>query len=522
MSMKIFNILKDDPFQIKQMLRDNFPSIKDKEIDLSRGEPFNPPDLAADTVFNGFFAYSIEVSKILGDKTLLLATDEDLQKAHVALQKGYSAIPTKLMDSALDLIIEKNQKYKKQIHKQKLLKQILSGVRGEDYTDIWGEEPIRAIVANKLEKFIASPPKEIFEPHEIILTIGASEAIGSIIEVFSTLHILESSSPSVAMVTPIYSPYQFILEKLGLIIHFIPTSPQKGYEPNEKALEEFKDRAKYIKLLILVNPGNPSSRVLSSDILKKLAEICYANNIIILTDTVYAPFILQPMQSILTYAPENTILIGSGSKFYQETGTRFGFVLITDAAEQNIVKIIGKDHIKANYGTESFREALVRAKGPDPKGIFFHTHFIPTPVQWMSAFRMLFGDADARKFLLELREKWSLIYQNLGLKSPQEEFPKALFVPYYALIDFQEICQAKRFDNLAKSMQNQSVTPEDLLIKLYTESDVLALPAATFFPEAPSENRWKMRFSVANQPLGKIKDATTKIIKMLKNWDSAI
>lgn len=544
------DVTRDDPFHIKKKLRAEFPEVKDKEIDLSRGEPYNPPDIYSDAVFAGFFNWSLAVSEIIGDNPLSNAPETAIFNAKTNIRR-YQNIPVDLMDYTLDTILsicdsynreaspeaspkanqeaspEANQKPR--LTKLDLIRLILSGVRGEDYTDTLGENPVRALVARHLQNVINAPDEKGFQPDEIILTIGGSEAIGALAEIFMSIDLFgkgcnDKAKYKVAMLSPLYSPYKFIFDKMGVEIYPIKACDNNGYEPDNAAIKQFRENAKNIKLLILVNPGNPTGRSLSPEVLKKLADICIENNILIITDIVYAPFLKEPMESIIKYAPKNTILVGSGSKFYQETGTRFGFILITKEADKFIMENLG-DKFKKFYqyeGSEeklSFIEVVDKAKGPDPLGTFYHTHHVPTPVQWLGAFRLLLGEEDARKFTHDLFERWEALYHGLGLKTPLEKFPEAKYVPYYALIDLVEVAKENGFKNLEIKMNSGIITPEFFIKALYSETHVLILPAATFFPGEETANVWKVRFSVANQPIDKIKKAVSNILNLMRKYN---
>ena len=84
------------------------------------------------------------------------------------------------------------------------------------------------------------------------------------------------------------------------------------FEKAEKFIEENK-----ITSLLLNFPNNPSGDILSEDELAQLAGLARRKNLILISDEVYN-FIRykgEP-QSMLSFAPERTVVVSSASKEY--------------------------------------------------------------------------------------------------------------------------------------------------------------------------------------------------------------
>jgi aspartate/methionine/tyrosine aminotransferase len=84
---------------------------------------------------------------------------------------------------------------------------------------------------------------------------------------------------------------------------------------------------------LLINfPANPTGDVLEDDELESLADLARQQDLILVSDEVYnwiryddAP------RTLLSFAPERTLVIGAASKEYLIPGARTGYVLCTDA-----------------------------------------------------------------------------------------------------------------------------------------------------------------------------------------------
>jgi aspartate/methionine/tyrosine aminotransferase len=107
------------------------------------------------------------------------------------------------------------------------------------------------------------------------------------------------------------------------------------YNPDFDRVEKFIQDNKITSLLINF-PNNPSGDVLSVKELERLAELARKLDIILISDEVYN-FIRykgEP-QSMLSFAPERTVVVSSASKEYLIPGARVGYVLAADAMFTN-------------------------------------------------------------------------------------------------------------------------------------------------------------------------------------------
>lgn len=106
----------------------------------------------------------------------------------------------------------------------------------------------------------------------------------------------------------------------------------EDYSINFKNLERII-RDKKISSLLINFPNNPSGDVLTDDEMVKLTDLARQMNLIIISDEVYN-FIRYKgkPQSMLSFAPERTVVISSASKEYLIPGARVGYII---AAEEN-------------------------------------------------------------------------------------------------------------------------------------------------------------------------------------------
>jgi aspartate aminotransferase len=98
------------------------------------------------------------------------------------------------------------------------------------------------------------------------------------------------------------------------------------------------------KLLIINSPNNPTGRVIPSDELRRIVEVCTENNVYVLTDECYLFFAYPPATpfSLVSLEPElrrNVCIAGSFSKTYAMTGWRIGYTVADAEWTRAIVKL---------------------------------------------------------------------------------------------------------------------------------------------------------------------------------------
>lgn len=84
------------------------------------------------------------------------------------------------------------------------------------------------------------------------------------------------------------------------------------------------------KALILNSPNNPTGAVYTNEELERLAIVCRANDIIVLSDEIYSQinFTEDFSPSISKFYPEKTIVFGGLSKVFSAGGYRLGFMAL--------------------------------------------------------------------------------------------------------------------------------------------------------------------------------------------------
>ncbi|MFN3385953.1 MAG: aminotransferase class I/II-fold pyridoxal phosphate-dependent enzyme [Candidatus Thermochlorobacter sp.] len=163
-------------------------------------------------------------------------------------------------------------------------------------------------------------------PDDVIFTYGASEAADL---VFSAL--LEPGD-EVLVPAPGYPLYTAIAAKLGAVEVKYHQNPERNWQPDADELRE-KITAR-TKLLVIINPNNPTGALYSPETLKAMLNVAREHGLIVIADEVYHKLIFEgthvPMGS-LAGDDLPVITMESLSKNYLAPGWRLGWMTVTNA-----------------------------------------------------------------------------------------------------------------------------------------------------------------------------------------------
>ncbi|MCK5684837.1 bifunctional aspartate transaminase/aspartate 4-decarboxylase, partial [bacterium] len=338
---------------------------------------------------------------------------------------------------------------------------------------------------------------------DIFATEGATAAMIYIFKCLNENFILLPGE-KIAIVTPIFSPYLEIpvLRDYELVPIYLHGNKSTGWQLSEKEINKLSDKS--IKALFMVNPMNPGAVSMSLKSVQQLEKLVLTKrkNLIVLTDTVYCPFVDEfhdPLEKIA----ENCIGVYSFSKYFGVTGWRLGTIFVhknnvLDRLLKNLPEskkeLLRKRYsiVSENPDTIRFIDRLVM----DSRDVALaHTGGLSTPQQCIMVLFSLFEMLDSKKeykksiqAILKNREK--LLYEQLGMKISND--PDRTH--YYSLKNMLDIAKAKYGKNFALWLKN-NFTIYDVLLYISSQKMAILLPGQGFAgPE------WSFRISLANLP----------------------
>ncbi len=200
------------------------------------------------------------------------------------------------------------------------------------YTSNAGIQPLREAVCKQLEELYQVK----YDPeHEIILTVGASEAL------FIAMAAIVDPGDEIIVVTPCFSAYQNDVKIACGVPIEVACRFEDNFELNPDELE--KAVTPKTKGILIGFPNNPTGAVASRETLQKVVNIAEKYNLAIISDEIYGRLIYGVKHVCvpsLEGAFERTILVNGFSKAYAMTGFRIGYI----AAPRNILDQIYKLH----------------------------------------------------------------------------------------------------------------------------------------------------------------------------------
>lgn len=167
----------------------------------------------------------------------------------------------------------------------------------------------------------------------IMVGNGSTELISIFIKLIKAKHAL--------MLGPTYSEYERELTLSGSSFSYFYLK-----EENEFALpidELEKELVNNVDLLILCNPNNPTSTVLTTTKLREILTLCKKNNIYVLIDETYIEFTedISLYSAVpLTEEFDNLVVLRGISKFFAAPGLRLGYAV---CGNQELLKCVNEN-----------------------------------------------------------------------------------------------------------------------------------------------------------------------------------
>ncbi|MDO9528684.1 MAG: bifunctional aspartate transaminase/aspartate 4-decarboxylase [Syntrophales bacterium] len=336
---------------------------------------------------------------------------------------------------------------------------------------------------------------------DLFATEGATAAMIYVFQSLKENHILKPGD-HIAIITPIFSPYLEIplLNDFQLVPVYVEGSEDMGWQVPASEMDKLKDTK--IKALFMVNPMNPGSASMRAESVSRLAEIIKTSrkNLIVLTDTAYAPFV-DEFHDILGKMPENTIGVYSYSKYFGVTGWRLGVIMLH---ENNIIdRMIAKlperykKQLNVRYGIDSTEPEKIKFIDRivmDSRDVALaHTGGLSTPQQCImvlfSFFELLDKEHAYKKSIQAiLKKRITNLYGQLNLKIPGGPDK----THYYALIDIGRLASSLHGKDFADYMM-KNFSPLDVLMRLADKKFTVLLPGEGF-----AGPKWSICVSIAN------------------------
>jgi aspartate 4-decarboxylase len=313
----------------------------------------------------------------------------------------------------------------------------------------------------------------------------------------------------IALAMPTFTPYieiahldKYAFEIVEIDASGVYQSGARSWQYPDSEIDKLLDPT--IKAFFVVNPSNPPSYAIGKSTLERIAKIVREKrkDLIIITDDVYGTFV-DGFESLMKYAPRNTITVYSYSKYFGCTGWRLGVIAIhqDNVLEEMIAALpeSEKQRLRKRYGPLTLQPDKIkfidRLVADSRQIALNHTAGLSMPQQVMMTFFALFDLTDSKHAYRDLTRK--ICQQRLeqlwkGLNIPLA--PDPLRAGYYSTLDLMKWAELTYGKDFMKFLVD-NYHPLQIVFALATFHSIVLLNGSGF--GAPD---WSVRVSLANLP----------------------
>ena len=123
-------------------------------------------------------------------------------------------------------------------------------------------------------------------------SLGVVPALSAIVKIFS------EENDKVMIQTPVYSEFYDVTEAWGRWVVENPIVEKDGKWTID--FEDFEKKAKEVKIFLLCSPHNPLGIVWTREELQKMADICIANDVLLVSDEIHSDLIFHGKKHLPT------------------------------------------------------------------------------------------------------------------------------------------------------------------------------------------------------------------------------
>ena len=217
----------------------------------------------------------------------------------------------------------------------------------------------------------------------ILVTNGSQEAL------FLVVQALLNPGDEILVPDPRYSGYDQAIQQARGKMVLLQTLPEHRFELQPEMVAECGSAL--AKVLLLIDPGNPTASVISPAKLREIAQAAKERGLVVIGDEIYEKYIYPPGEHLsIASLPgmfERTVTINGFSKAYAMTGWRVGYI----AAHPDFIRVIAalKRGVSRRTTTVSQYAALAALTGPQDCLAEYHAIYSRRRKLLLNGFRRL-------------------------------------------------------------------------------------------------------------------------------------
>jgi aspartate aminotransferase len=214
-------------------------------------------------------------------------------------------------------------------------------MRGEvHYSDLRGVPALREALAAKLRK----QNKLDVGPDDVLVTNGLTHAS------FAAFFAILDEGDEVILLSPHYPQHIGKIELAGAHPVLVPLNKEQGFAIDAQAIEAaITPRT---RMVVLVNPANPTGRVYRRSELEALAQLAIKHDLVVVSDEVYEDITYDDAEHIsiasLPGMQERTVSMIAFTKSYAMDGWRIGYLAAPAWLMPGLLKITANDVTHVN------------------------------------------------------------------------------------------------------------------------------------------------------------------------------
>jgi aspartate 4-decarboxylase len=365
------------------------------------------------------------------------------------------------------------------------------------------EQVVRAYLVR--EMCGANPPPGIYD---IFAVEGGTAAMCYIFDSLMVNGLLKRGD-KIALAVPTFTPYLEIAHLDKYKFEVVEIDASGTYESGAHSwqypdgeIDKLLDPT--IKAFFVVNPSNPPSYAMQRSSLERIAKIVNEKrkDLIIITDDVYGTFV-DGFESLMKWAPRNTITVYSFSKYFGCTGWRLGVIAIhQDNIFEGLIEALPeseRQRLRTRYSpltlTPDKIKFIDRLVADSRQVALNHTAGLSMPQQVMMTFFSLFALTDSKNAYRDLtrlicHRRLELLWKGLNLPLPTDKNRCG----YYATLDLMKWAELQYGKDFMQYLVD-NYHPLQIVFALATYHSIVLLNGSGF--GAPD---WSVRVSLANLP----------------------
>lgn len=161
-----------------------------------------------------------------------------------------------------------------------------------------------------------------YDADEVLVTVGVGEAT------YASMAAFLEDGDEVLVPNPVWLNYIHVPSSLGAVPVTYNLKEENNYQIDmEELASKITDKT---KMIVIVNPSNPTGGALSRETLEKLSQLAIKNDLLVVADEIYSQLVYDDTKHVsiasLPDMKERTITLGGFSKAYSMTGWRLGYM----------------------------------------------------------------------------------------------------------------------------------------------------------------------------------------------------